>query len=34
LDGKSPLSDVTVLQSVGFVMKGGTVVKGNLPAPH
>ena len=34
VDGKSPLSDVTVLQSVGFVMKGGTVVKSNLPAPH
>ena len=34
VDGKSPLSDVTVLQSVGFVMKGGTVVKSNLTAPH
>ncbi|HEY0704260.1 MAG TPA: amidohydrolase family protein [Candidatus Acidoferrales bacterium] len=30
VDGKSPLDDVTVLQSVGFVMKGGTVVKDNF----
>jgi len=27
VEGKSPLADVTVLQTVQFVMKGGAVVR-------
>jgi imidazolonepropionase-like amidohydrolase len=30
VEGKSPLADVTVLQSVQFVMKGGVVVRNDL----
>jgi imidazolonepropionase-like amidohydrolase len=31
---KNPLTDVSALQSVAFVMKGGVVVKDGLHAQH